>query len=50
MQAGWDFSRMMDYYKIDKKDVLFTYVCKACKRWEVKPYAGEDLNCRYCGA
>ena len=50
MHAGWDFPRLIDYYKINKTDILFTYYCKNCKRWEVKPYTGEDLNCRYCGA
>jgi glycosyltransferase involved in cell wall biosynthesis len=50
MQNGWDFPRLMDEYKINKTDILFTYFCKNCKRWEVKPYVGEDLNCRYCKA
>lgn len=50
MQSGWDFPRLMDYLKINRTDILFTYFCKSCKRWEVKPYQGEDLNCRYCGS
>lgn len=56
MGQGWDFPRLMDYYKIDKNDVLFTHLCKSCKRWEVKPYIksnepnGEDWNCRFCNA
>lgn len=50
MQAGWDFQRLIGYYGINPKDILFTHVCKNCKRWKVKPYAGEDQNCDYCKA
>jgi len=50
MGNGWDIPRLIDYHKINRADVLFTYFCKNCKKWEVKSYAGEDLNCRYCGA
>lgn len=51
---GWDIPRLRDYWKIAKEDVLCTYVCRNCGRWEVKPYVGEDKNtapnCRFCGA
>ena len=50
MAGGWDIPRLMDYHKINKNDVLFTYYCKNCKQWEVKPYEGEDRKCRYCHA
>lgn len=48
--SGWDFPRLIDYYKIDNKDILFTHICKSCKRWEVKPYTKEDLDCPHCGS
>ena len=47
-QNGWDFKKMMGFYGIDPRDVLFTYVCRNCGQWHVAPYQGEDINCPYC--
>jgi glycosyltransferase involved in cell wall biosynthesis len=47
---GWDIEKLRDYYGLKKDDILATYVCKNCGKWEVKPYSGEDLDCKFCGA
>ena len=47
---GWDIPKMTQYYGLDPKDILCTYVCKSCKQWFVNPYGGEDLNCPICHA
>jgi glycosyltransferase involved in cell wall biosynthesis len=46
---GWDIPRLRDYLGIKREDVLCTYYCGNCGRWEVKPYDGEGKNCRFCG-
>lgn len=47
---GWDLPKLIEYHGVKPEDFLVTYVCKNCGQWEVKPYAGEDLDCRFCGA
>jgi len=47
---GWDIQKMIGFFGIDPNDVLCTYVCKTCGQWHLRPYAGEDINCPYCGA
>lgn len=47
---GWDIPRLMREKNIDANDVYTTYFCKACKNYEIKPFQGQDLGCRFCGA
>lgn len=46
---GWDIPRLMKDCGIDADDVLTTYVCRQCFQYEVKPFVGQDQNCRFCG-
>lgn len=48
--GGWDFPRLIKWLGINPSDVLATYVCRNCGTWHVAPYAGEDLDCKVCGA
>jgi glycosyltransferase involved in cell wall biosynthesis len=48
-QRGWDICRFLDEKKIDKNDVLATYVCHSCHSYGVHPYVGEGQDCRVCG-
>jgi glycosyltransferase involved in cell wall biosynthesis len=48
--GGWPLERMVQEHGLNKEDVLAPYFCRACGRWEVKPFSGEDQDCRYCGA
>tara|TARA_R110000772_G_scaffold249530_1_gene363756 strand:- start:70 stop:2010 length:1941 start_codon:yes stop_codon:yes gene_type:complete len=45
---SWDIPRLMKEYGLETKDVLTTYVCKKCNNYEVRPYTGQDIDCRYC--
>jgi glycosyltransferase involved in cell wall biosynthesis len=47
---GWDIPKLMQEYGIQSDDVLTTYLCKNCRKYGVKPFTGNDLNCPYCGA
>ncbi len=47
---GWDIPRMLDEKKINPTDVLTTYACSKCKSYEVKNFAGQELDCKKCGA
>lgn len=46
---GWPFDNLINYYKIDKNDILATYFCRACNDYEIKPWSGEEKDCRFCG-
>ena len=45
---GWDIPRLIKEKNIDRFDVLTTYYCNKCKQYEIKPYSGQELDCRFC--
>ena len=47
---GWNIINMANEYKIGKQEILTTYVCKFCNQYEVKPFDGQDIKCRFCNA
>lgn len=47
---GWDILKLVTEKKIQLSDILTTYYCDKCKQYEVKPFAGQDLDCRFCGS
>jgi hypothetical protein len=46
---GWNIHRLAKEYDINLNEILTTYVCKNCGNYEVKPFHGQDVNCRFCG-
>lgn len=47
---GWDIQRLAKYFKLNEEDILCTMFCRNCSAWEIRPYKGEDTDCRFCGA
>ena len=47
---GWDIPKLLKEKSIDPKDVLTTYFCDKCKQYEIKPFAGQNLDCKFCGS
>ena len=47
---GWDIPRLLQEKKIDPNLILTTYFCKNCNQYEVKPFQGQNLDCKFCGA
>jgi glycosyltransferase involved in cell wall biosynthesis len=45
---GWNIHKLADEYGVNKNEILTTYVCKNCNKYEVKPFTGHDLNCKHC--
>lgn len=45
---GWNIHSYCEEFGIDKKEVLTTYICKNCKKYEIRSIDGQDLNCKYC--
>ena len=48
--GGWPLDRLMEYFGLQKDDVLTTYFCQACADWNVQPYEGEHKDCPKCQA
>ena len=46
---GWDIPRLIEEKGLNKEDILTTYYCSACGRYEVRPFTGQEQQCRFCG-
>ncbi len=47
---GWDIPRLLQEFSIDPNLVLTTYFCSTCGAYEVRPFTGQEQQCRACGA
>jgi glycosyltransferase involved in cell wall biosynthesis len=47
---GWDIPRMLQEKEIPLEKVLTTYVCTKCPNYEVRPFIGQEQNCKKCGS
>ena len=47
---GWDIPRLLKEKEIDSSLILTTYYCPKCKNYEVKPFVGQQQNCKFCGS
>lgn len=47
---GWNIHKLAQEYNINLHEILTTYICKSCGEYEIKPFHGQDVNCRFCGA
>lgn len=45
---GWPIPKLAEENGIPKEEILTSYVCRACKRYNVIPYAGEEIDCPVC--
>lgn len=45
---GWNILKLADEYGVNKNEIITTYVCKSCLNYEVKPFAGQDIKCKFC--
>jgi glycosyltransferase involved in cell wall biosynthesis len=49
-QEGWDIPKLLEEHGVAKEDVLTTYICRNCFKYEIKPFSEPECNCRFCGA
>jgi hypothetical protein len=45
---GWNIVKLAKEYDIDIKNVLTTYVCRACHKYSIKSFSGQDIDCPMC--
>lgn len=46
---GWDIPRLIKEKNIDNTKILTTYYCPKCRQYEIKPFSGQGLDCKFCG-
>lgn len=46
--GGWDIHKFANIYGVNIKDILTTYICKACRNYHIKDFTGHDTNCPLC--
>lgn len=49
-QEGWDIERLIKEKGVDNLDILTTYYCSKCNQYEIKPFSGQELDCKFCGS
>lgn len=47
---GWRITEFLEEFGVDREDVLTTYICKDCKKVQIKPYEGQGRPCPVCGS
>jgi len=47
---GWDIPRLIKEKGLNNLDIFTTYYCSSCKQYEIKPFDGQGLKCKYCGS
>ena len=46
---GWDIPRLIKEQGLDSSSILTTYLCQRCRSYEVKPFTGQQQDCKFCG-
>lgn len=47
---GWDILSLTKELELNPQDILTTYICKQCRKYEIKPFQGHDIACKFCGS
>ncbi len=47
---GWDIPRLIEEKGLDNNDILTTYHCSSCGQYDIRPFIGQEQDCRFCGA
>lgn len=47
---GWDILKLINEHKISPSNILTTYYCDKCNQYEIKPFNGQKLDCKFCGS
>lgn len=48
-EEGWNIDQLISEYGVDNNDVLNTHFCRKCKEYDIKPWTGNGVKCRFCG-
>ena len=46
---GWNIPSLIKEKDINPEDILTTYYCSNCKKYEIRPFTGQSKDCHFCG-
>ena len=46
---GWDIMKLLEEKGMNPADILTTYFCAKCKKYQVASFIGQELRCGSCG-
>lgn len=47
-KEGWGIQKLCKETGVDISDILTTYICKNCKSYDVRVFAGHEIDCHKC--
>lgn len=47
---GWNIPKLAREYDLQDEDILTTYICKACNKYAIQQFHGQELDCPFCKA
>jgi glycosyltransferase involved in cell wall biosynthesis len=45
---GWNIQKLLQEHGVSNSDILTTYVCKNCGKYEIKSFSSNEENCNFC--
>lgn len=45
---GWDIKGFIEEFGLDNNDILATHLCRKCRKFTIKPFVGEEVECPIC--
>jgi glycosyltransferase involved in cell wall biosynthesis len=45
---GWNIPKLLEEHGISNPDILTTYICRNCGKYEIKSFSSNDEDCKYC--
>lgn len=47
---GWKIQDFIKEFEIDNNDIVTTHLCRNCRKFTIKPFVGEEVDCPHCRA
>lgn len=45
---GWNIPKLLQEHGVPISDILTTYVCRSCGKYEIKSFSTNEENCNFC--
>jgi glycosyltransferase involved in cell wall biosynthesis len=45
---GWNIPKLLNEHGVPMSDILTTYACRSCGKYEIKSFLTNDENCNFC--
>jgi hypothetical protein len=47
---GWNIKKLCEEHGVPMSDVITTYVCRSCRKYQIKNFTNHEEDCPSCGA